>query len=163
MSMDTSHHVQRPLRAGWKLPWRGTLVTIALAGLAAFLGARLGSEQAQNRITPLSERVFELLGNGMELTAQQREAIEGISGRYAPVREKLRLQSRALNVTLSSLMAEEQRFGPKTEETLAQLQLVMGERLKLSMEYMLEVRELLTPPQRALFDRRVAEEASVSR
>ena len=150
-------------QAGMRLPWRGMLLTVALAGLAAFAGARLGIQQSQVLKVPLSERVYELLGDDLELTAAQREAIAAIGERYAPVREQLRLQSRALNVTLAALMAEEQGFGPKTEDTLAQLQIVMGERLKLSMEYMLEVRGRLTPTQRAIFDRRAAQEASVSR
>ena len=60
-------------------------------------------------------------------------------------------------------MVKEQRFGPKTDETLMELQAVMGSRLKQSLEYMLQVREVLTPEQRAVFDRRVVEEAAVTR
>jgi len=162
MSMDPSRSpVARA--AGWRVPWGGALLTVALAALAAFVGARLGSGHAAPRTTPLSDRVFDLLGDDMDLTAQQHAAIDAIGARYASVRAQLRLQSRMLNVTLARLMAEEQGFGPKTEETLAQLQVVMGERLKLSMEYMLEVRRVLSTQQRAQFDRRVEEEASVSR
>ena len=154
---------QRARAAGWRLPWGGVLLTVALAALAAFVGARLGSGQSAPRTTPLSDRVFDLLGDDMDLTLQQHAAIDTIGARYASVRAKLRLQSRMLNVTLARLMAEEQGLGPKTEETLAELQVVMGERLKLSMEYMLEVRRVLSTQQRAQFDRRVEEEASVSR
>lgn len=154
---------QRARAAGWRLPWGGVLLTVALAALAAFVGARLGSGQAAPRTTPLSDRVFDLLGDDMDLTPRQHAEIDAIGARYASVRAKLRLQSRMLNVTLARLMAEEQGFGPKTEATLAELQVVMGERLKLSMEYMLEVRKVLSTKQRAQFDRRVEEEASVSR
>jgi len=161
MSMDPSRSTVRA--TGWRMPWGGALLTVALAALAAFAGARLGSGHAVPRTTPLSDRVFDLLGDDMDLTPQQHAEIDTIGGRYASVRAKLRLQSRMLNVTLARLMAEEQGFGPKTEETLAQLQVVMGERLKLSMEYMLEVRKVLSTQQRAQFDRRVEEEASVSR
>jgi Spy/CpxP family protein refolding chaperone len=154
---------QERTRGGSRVPWGGVLLTIALAGIAAFFGARLGSDRAQVRGTPLSDRVFDVLGDGTDLTAQQRATINGIAARYASVRAQLRLQSRVLNVTLARLIAEEHRFGPKTEESLAQLQVVMGERLKLSMEYMLEVRQVLTAEQRVQFDRRVEEEASVSR
>ncbi len=146
-----------------RLPWVAVLVTVALAGIAAFVGARLGSNQAAVRAAPLSDRVFEVLGDGMDLTAQQQSQINEIAARYASVRAQLRLQSRALNVTLARLMAEESTFGPKTEDALRQLQFVMGERLKLSMEYMLEVRQVLTTEQRVQFDRRVEEEAMVSR
>ena len=137
--------------------------TIALAGIAAFIGARIGTDQTQVRTAPLSDRVFELLGDGLNLTAQQRNAINDIGGRYASIRAQLRLQSRTLNVNLARLMAEERQFGPRTAETLEQLQEVMGKRLKISMEYMLEVREVLTPEQRMQFDRRVEEEAAVAR
>ena len=143
--------------------WRGALVTMALAGVAAFFGARLGSDPAEPRYAPISERVFELIGDEDELTPDQSEAIGRVGTRFAPVREKLRLRSQTLNAELLGSMAEEQRFGPHTQAKLDELQRVMGERLKLSMEYMLEVREVLTPPQRDRFDRRLAEEAARSR
>jgi hypothetical protein len=145
------------------IAWRNSIITIVLAGLAAFLGAHLGSRQTHRPPVPLSERVFEVLNEGIPLSEQQKETIRGIGQRYVPPREQLRLQSRALNVRLARLMADEQGFGPQTTEALEQLQLVMGERLKLSMQYMLEVRAVLTPEQKAYFDRKVAEEASLSR
>jgi Spy/CpxP family protein refolding chaperone len=143
--------------------WRGSILTVVLAGLAAFLGAHLGSRQTQAPGMPLSERVFEVMNEGIPLTDDQKETIRQISARYAPTREKLRMQSRGLNVRLAHLMAEEQQFGPKTMASLEQLQLVMGKRLTLSMEFMLEVRAVLTPEQKAYFDRRVTEEAALSR
>jgi hypothetical protein len=143
--------------------WRNSIITIALAGLAAFVGAHLGSRQTYRPPAPLSERVFEVLNENVQLSDQQKTAIQRISERYTPTRERLRMQSRGLNVRLARLMAEEQGLGPQTTQSLEQLQLVMGERLKLSMQYMLEVREELTPEQKAYFDRKVAEEASLSR
>jgi Spy/CpxP family protein refolding chaperone len=145
------------------LPWRSSLVTILLAGLAAFVGARLGSHQAPPEGMPLSERIFELLGNDVALSDQQRQTILGIAQRYAPDREQRRLHSRLLNANLLRSMVQEQRFGPRTQEALAQLQDVMGARLEQSLEYMLQVRQVLTPEQRAVFDRRIVEEAAVTR
>jgi hypothetical protein len=146
-----------------RLAWRNSIITIVLAGLAAFLGAHLGSRQTYRPPAPLSERVFEVLNENIQLTGQQKSAIRRISEHYAPMRERLRTKSRGLNVRLAMLMAQEQGFGPQTTESLEQLQLVMGERLKLSMQYMLEVREVLTPEQKAYFDRKVSEEAALSR
>lgn len=145
------------------LGWRNSIVTIVLAGLAAFVGAHLGSRQTYRPPAPLSERVFEVLNENVQLSEQQKTAIQRISERYTPTRERLRMRSRGLNVHLARLMAEEQGLGPQTTRSLEQLQLVMGERLTLSMKYMLEVREELTPEQKAYFDRKVAEEASLSR
>jgi hypothetical protein len=144
-------------------PWRGSIVTIVLAGLAAFLGAHLGTRQTYRPPAPLSERVFEVLDETAHLTDEQKKSIHGIGERYTPTREQLRMQSRAINVRLAGLMAQEQGLGPQTTASLEQLQVVMGERLTLSMRYMLEVREVLNPEQKAYFDRKVAEEASLSR
>jgi hypothetical protein len=146
-----------------KVAWRNSIVTIVLAGLAAYLGANVGSRPTHRLPLPLSERVFEVLNEGIQLSESQKETIRGIGERYTPMREQLRMQSRAHNVRLAQLMADEQGFGPQTTESLQQLQLVMGERLKLSMRYMLEVRAVLTAEQKAYFDRKVAEEASLSR
>jgi nickel and cobalt resistance protein CnrR len=145
------------------IPWRGSIITIVLAGLAAFLGAHLGTRQTHRPPAPLSERVYEALNETVHLTDQQKQSIRAIGERYTPIRERLRMQSRGLNVRLARLMAEEQGLGPQTSASLEQLQNVMGERLKLSMQYMLEVREVLNAEQRAYFDRKVAEEASLSR
>ncbi len=146
-----------------RIPWRSTLVTLALAGAAAFAGARLGAEHAPPRSNPLAERIFELIGDDAGLSPQQRQAIRAIGDRYAPARESLRQKSRAINAELLGLMAEEQRFGPRTEAALADLQRVMGERLKLSLEYMLEVRQQLSPAQRGRFERNLSTEAIESR
>src|SRR5688572_28260237 len=127
------------------IAWRNSIITIVLAGLAAFLGAHLGSRQTSRPAVPLSERVFEVLNEGIPLSEQQKESIRDIGQRYVPLREQLRIQSRAVNARLARLMADEQGFGPQTTQALEQLQLVMGERLKLSMQYMLEVRTVLTP------------------
>lgn len=145
------------------LPWRSSLLTIVLAGLAAFVGARVGSSQPAMPNQPLSERLFGLLGDDVELSAQQRQAILAIAERYAPEREQLRLHSRMRNADLLRSMVQEQQFGPKSEEALAQLQAVMGQRLKQSLEYMQQVRAVLTPEQRAVFDRRLIEEAATTR
>jgi hypothetical protein len=145
------------------ISWRGSMVTIVLAGLAAFLGAHLGTRQTYRPPAPLSERVFEVLNETAHLTDAQKTSIHGIGERYTPPREQLRMQSRAINARLAALMAEEQGLGPQTTASLEQLQSVMGERLKLSMRYMLEVRQVLNAEQRAYFDRKVAEEASLSR
>jgi hypothetical protein len=146
------------------LPWRSSLVTIVLAGLAAFVGARLGSHQAPTPSTqPLSERLFGILGDDVELSSQQRQTILAIADRYAPERDRLRLRSRMSNADLLRSMVREQRFGPETQEALEQLQIVMGQRLQQSLEYMQQVRGVLTPAQRAVFDRRLIEEAAATR
>jgi nickel and cobalt resistance protein CnrR len=146
------------------LPWRSSLVTIVLAGLAAFGGARLGSHQAPTPSTqPLSERLFGILGDEVELSSQQRQTILAIADRYAPERDQLRLRSRMRNADLLRSMVHEQRFGPETQEALDQLQIVMGQRLQQSLEYMQQVRGVLTPAQRAVFDRRLIEEAAETR
>jgi Spy/CpxP family protein refolding chaperone len=145
------------------LPWRSSLVTIVLAGLAAFVGARVGSHQPSTPTQPLSERLFGVLGDDVELSSQQRQTIQSIAEHYAPERDQLRLHSRMRNADLLRSMVHEQRFGPETEEALAQLQGVMGQRLKQSLEYMQQVRAVLTPEQRAVFDRKLVEEAATTR
>lgn len=145
------------------LPWRSSLVTIALAGLAAFAGARLGSHQVPTPSQPLSERLFGILGDDVELSSEQRQAIVAIADRYSPERDQLRLRSRMSNADLLRTMVQEQHFGPETQEALNQLQIVMGQRLQQSLEYMLQVRGVLTPAQRAVFDRRLIEEAAATR
>jgi Spy/CpxP family protein refolding chaperone len=145
------------------LPWRSSLVTIVLAGLAAFVGARVGSLQPATPTQPLSERLFGVLGDDVELSSQQRQTIQSIAEHYAPERDQLRLHSRMRNADLLRSMVHEERFGPETEEALTQLQGVMGQRLKQSLEYMQQVRAVLTPEQRAVFDRKLVEEAATTR
>ena len=171
MSTDPSRFVVDPGRPASQptrlprrpLPWRSSLVTIVLAGLAAFVGARLGSNPPSTPSQPLSERLFGILGGEVRLSSEQRQTIQSIAERYAPERDQLRLHSRMRNANLLRAMVQEERFGPETEEALSQLQVVMGQRLKQSLEYMQQVRQVLTPEQRAVFDRRLIEEAAATR
>lgn len=145
------------------LPWSSMLATVALAGVAAFVGVRLGTQQASAPPVSLSERIFELIGDERELTATQREAIRAVGERMGPAREDLRMRSRNLNVEVIRIMAEEKRFGPKSKAKLDELQVVMGDRLRLSLEYMVAIRAQLTPAQAARFEANLAREASESR
>jgi Spy/CpxP family protein refolding chaperone len=164
LEVDVARQPTPPTRLPRRpLPWRSSLVTIVLAGLAAFVGARVGSHESAAPTQPLSERLFGVLGDDVELSSQQRQAILDIAERYAPERDQLRLHSRMRNADLLRSMVKEQSFGPRTEEALAQLQTVMGQRLKQSLEYMQQVRAVLTPEQRAVFDRRLIEEAAATR
>lgn len=145
------------------LPLLSVLVTVALTGVAAFVGVRLGTQQVRPQRVALSEEIFELIGDERELTADQREAIRAVGERFAPRREELRMKSRALNIEVLQMMAEEHRFGPRTHAKLDELQVVMGERLKQSLEYMLEIRAQLNPDQRERFERNLVQEAADSR
>jgi Spy/CpxP family protein refolding chaperone len=163
-SVDPGRQPSPPTRLPRRpLPWRSSLVTIVLAGLAAFVGARLGSQPPSTPSQPLSERLFGILGDQVELSGEQRRSIQAIAERYAPERDQLRLHSRTRNADMLRAMVQEERFGPQTEAALAQLQEVMGQRLKQSLEYMQQVRQVLTPEQRAVFDRRLIEEAAMTR
>jgi Spy/CpxP family protein refolding chaperone len=146
--------------------WRAALLSLPLAFTAGFAGAYLGGgvfAPKPQQQAPLSESVFELFTDGHELTPKQKEEVRAIGDRLRPERDALRERSRALNAQMFEDMAAERGVGPHTSKTLAELQETMGRRLTLSLTYMISVRDILTPAQQAIFDRRMKQEASESR
>lgn len=139
--------------------WRNLLVTVLVAGIAAFVGAWAGSLQLHKgpaeRSSPLRNAIHAMSEQGLKLTPVQQQAIAAIDARYDRKREALRAQIAHANVEIADALALEMAFGPRAEQAINHLQTTVGELQKATILYVLEVRETLTLEQKTIYDEQV--------
>lgn len=144
-----------------KRVWLNLLVTAIVAAIAGFVGARIGAQGlggAGGATTPfLRESIATLTREGLNLTAEQRRELEAIEARHTQRRNSLRVQISRANLELAGAMSEEMAFGPQAQTAIDHLQSSVGELQSATVLYLIEVRDLLTPEQRAIYDRKVVE------
>ena len=142
--------------------WRNLLITVVLAGAAAYVGTRLGAqnlkppEAARTRLL-LRDSVYQMVHHDLTLTPDQAHRIDVIEARYARQRNALRAQIGSANAELGEALANEMALGTAASRALEHLQQSMGELQRETILYVLEVRAVLTPQQQQVLDQKVFE------
>jgi hypothetical protein len=142
--------------------WRNLLITVALAGLAAYAGARLGQVPLPRTGPPvertgLRDNIFQVVHRDMTLTPEQKRQIEEIDARHSHSRILLRAQINTADAELGEALANEMALGTAASRALDRLQDLMGQLQRETVLYVLDVRAVLTPAQQQLLDRRIFE------
>jgi Spy/CpxP family protein refolding chaperone len=146
--------------------WRNLLFTVLLAGLAAFVGARLGASHLQPAESPrahllLRETVFQMVHQDMKLTPAQSRKVDEIEARYAHQRNTLRAQIGSADAELGEALANEMALGTAAQRALEHLQGSMCQLQRETILYVLEVRNVLTPQQQQVLDQKVFESLTI--
>jgi Spy/CpxP family protein refolding chaperone len=141
------------------------MITVFLAGLAAFVGARLGAgrlhpEAPRSRLL-LRDTVYQMVHQDLKLTPDQLGRIDQIEERYAHQRNALRARIGSANGELGEALANEMALGTAAQRALEHLQSSMGELQKQTILYVLEVRSVLTPQQQQVLDQKVFESLTI--
>ena len=138
---------------------RQLAVTVVLSGLAGFFGAWAGSalfRPGSSAMPPLRAAVDELAHDGIVgITTQQQQQIRDVEQRYAQRRRQLRARIGEANDELADALAEGKGFSPDVDQSITQLQAQVGELQKQAVQYVLEIRAVLTPVQQTVFDQKV--------
>ena len=140
--------------------WLNLLLTVVVAAAAGFVGARVGAQRFDSGAsqTPLLRAsVKELVEDGLKLTPEQQREIDEIEDRHSRRRNTLRVQVSRANLELAGAMSEEMAFGPQAQTAIDHLQSSVGELQSSTVLYILEIRDVLTPAQRAIYDRKVVD------
>jgi hypothetical protein len=140
--------------------WFNLLITLAVAAIAGFVGAWAGAEgmhRPREHPSLLTQSVQEMVDHGLQLSPLQHQEIDAVEARYTKRRNGLRVQIGGANVELAKAMAEEMAFGPKAQTAIDHLQSSVGDLQSSTVLYILEIRDVLTPQQRVLYDRKVVE------
>lgn len=142
--------------------WRNLLITVVLAGAAAYVGVRLGEQRLKPAEAPrapllLRDSVYQMVHQDMKLTDDQKRKIDDIEARYAHRRNALRVQIGSSNAELGEALANEMALGTAASRALEHLQSSMGDLQRETILYVLEVRAVLTPPQQQVLDQKVFE------
>lgn len=138
---------------------RHLAITVVLAGLAGFAGVWVGSVRIDRNSrppAPLRAAVDELTHRGLiGLTAEQKQKISEIEARYSHTRSTLRGRIAAANIDLANALAQEMSYGPLAQDSIHRLQSDVGELQTQTVLYVLDLRAVLTPEQRVVFDEKV--------
>ena len=143
--------------------WRNLAITVVLAGLAAFAGARLGEQRlpvkAAEAPRPVGMRdsVYQMVHQDIQLSDDQKRKIDAIEERYAHRRNELRAKIGSANAELGEALANEMALGTAASRALEHQQQDMGDLQRETILYVLEVRAVLTPKQQQALDQKVFE------
>lgn len=139
--------------------WLNLVITLVIAAAAGFIGAWAGAESVHRReqTSLLRQAVHAMVSQGLNLNAEQKREIDQIEARYAKRRGALRVQIGQANVELAAAMSEEMAFGPQAQAAIDHLQRSVGDLQSSTVLYVLEVRDVLTREQKAIYDQKVVE------
>ena len=147
--------------------WRGILLTIVIAVAAGFLGARLGMQGAaranvgsladnpSGRQGSVRQSVATLLNHDFKLSADQKTRIQAIDDRFTKTHNLIWADVRMSNAELAAAVANDMSLNQDAKNAITEIQDSVGRLHTESIEYVLEVRKVLTPEQRSQFDEHI--------
>ena len=140
--------------------WRNLLITIVVAlvagGIGGFMGAR-NLVESEEQSLPLRQTVAEIVRRDLHLTSNQAQEILAIETRYFDRRTNLRRDVSDANRELADALMNDMAFGREAQEASNHVEQGLGELQRATIMYVLEVRDVLTPEQQMIYDRRVRE------
>jgi len=121
------------------------VAVVAVAVLSSFCTLRW----AAARPTAFSADAHEWLHAELDLTPEQRRALEPIEAAFAERERQLTAQMRAANHELATAIGKGQPGSPEIAAAVGKIHLRMGELQKASIEHVFAMRAVLTPEQGA--------------
>jgi Spy/CpxP family protein refolding chaperone len=134
-----------------------TLVVAVAAGLfGAFLAAhhRPAFLQPPEHSDTLTFRdvMHRVLDAGPPLSPAQKAAVAKIDEGYLTNHNLIRADVQASNAELAAALADDMSLNPAAKKAINELQLNIGEMQTVTVNYIIDVRGVLTPDQRRTFD-----------
>ncbi len=126
------------------------LITVIAAALAGWAGVRYGlshTEEAQN--------IDATLHRDLGLTADQDRRLEVLEKSFSQDRERLQKQMRAANIELARSITQEHTYEPGARIAIDHFHLAMRALQEKTIQHVLAMRALLTPPQAKIFDKSI--------
>ena len=131
--------------------WRSIALTLVLSILAGALGVWGGARYVAAHIgQPPS--LHQVVHDQLNLTANQRQRIEGLERAYALKRQALEAEMRAANVELAQAYQEAHAYTPKVQASIDRFHRAMDALQTETMLHVIAMRGVLTPAQAAQFD-----------
>jgi Spy/CpxP family protein refolding chaperone len=145
--------------------WRNLLITVVVALLAGGIGGWLGAQnmlESDAQTLPLRQTVQDIVRKDLKLTSDQAKEIQAIEGKYYDRRTQLRQDVAAANSELADALMADMAFGREAQQASSHVERGLGELQRATIRYVLEVRDVLTPEQQMIYDRKVREVLTAS-
>lgn len=140
--------------------WRNLLITVVVALLAGGIGGWLGAQNALDTDTqslPLRQTVLQIVRNNLNLTPNQAKEIQAIENKYYDRRTELREEVAEANRELADALMADMAFGREAQQASNHVEQGLGQLQRATILYVLQVRDVLTPEQQMIYDRKVRE------
>ena len=145
--------------------WRNLLITVVVALLAGGIGGWMGAQNALDtdaQTLPLRQTVHEIVRRDLKLTNDQSKEIQAIEDKYYDRRTELRQDVATANSELADALMADMAFGREAQQASSHVERGLGELQRATIMYVLEVRDVLTPEQQMIYDRKVREVLTAS-
>jgi len=144
--------------------WRNLLITVVVALAAGWAGGWLGVRTlvAEDEMLPLRQTVSAIVRNDLRLSDQQIRDIQNIEDRYYDRRTQLRTHVAQANRELADALMNDMAFGREAQQASLHVERGLGDLQRATIVYVLEVRDVLTPEQQAVYDRKVRQVLTAS-
>jgi hypothetical protein len=144
--------------------WRNLAITIVVALMAGWAGGWLGVRTlvAEDEMLPLRQTVSAIVRGDLRLTDEQMRDIRNIENRYYDRRIQLRTNVAAANRELADALMNDMAFGREAQQASLHVEKGLGDLQRATIVYVLEVRDVLTPEQQVIYDRKVREVLTAS-
>jgi Spy/CpxP family protein refolding chaperone len=145
--------------ASWRALILTLLLTLVVAGAAGYVGASLGMRGAGGAppvgMGTVRQSVHVLLDKNFKLTAAQKQQIQAIDERFTRKHNLIWADIRMYNAQLASAVATDMSLNPQAQASIQSIEHSVGDLHTESIQYVLEVRQALTPEQRTVFDEHI--------
>lgn len=140
--------------------WRNLIITVIVALLAGGIGGWMGTQNALDSDTqslPLRQTVHEIVRRDLKLTPDQSAEVQAIEDKYYDRRTTLREQVADANRELADALMADMAFGREAQQASNHVEQGLGQLQRATILYVLQVRDVLTPQQQMIYDRKVRE------
>ena len=141
--------------------WRNMLITIVVAAASGFAGARLGAIRNQSHASPpsaqatLRQSVDAMLTRDFNLTADQKRKVAEIDEAYTRQNNRIWSMLKMTNAELAGALSEDMTMNDMTHVYIRQIEENAGLLQTATINYIIDIRNVLTPQQRDLYDERI--------
>lgn len=141
--------------------WRSAILSLVIAVAAGFAGAKLGllglhpSQPQRTAQGSVRQAVDNLLDRDFKLTAAQKQQIEQIDENFTKTHNEIWADINTEDARLASAVATDMSLSPDAKASIQGIQDGVGRLHTASIQYILTVRQVLTPEQRKDFDEHV--------
>ncbi len=139
--------------------WRNLIITVVVAASAGFAGARLGAMRtpptAATPQTTLRQTVDAMLTRDFSLTADQKEKVRGIDEAFTRQNNRIWATLKMTNAELAGALSDDMTMNAMTHVYIQQIEENVGLLQSSTITYIIDIRNVLTPKQRELYDERI--------
>ena len=143
-----------------------SLLTAAIAFCFGLLGASLAGHMPQGlgpssrpnpdyRLVQFRERVDRMLSEEMHLSTQQKQRVELIDHNYTLDYNLALADLHASNSELAAALANDMSLNDDAKTAIREIEVNVGQMQTSTVNYIVDLRKVLTPDQQKIFDGRI--------